>query len=168
MTSWGNFSHPMYKTSWCLRCSPFRYKWVRRGSRHGLPARWKQMSGCRQFVQLHWTAKGCPSTQNWIFSSSPSRHVSAAPLSLFIASGFNPDIKRDDHCRSSPSPFLGTSYFVTLYLVSSFLHALIFLYCLRGNRSRGLGAVRGLSIGRGCADCPPCFTWRHTCGYRHK
>ena len=79
-----------------------------------------------------------------------------------------PDIKRDDHCRSSPSPFLCTSYFVTLYLVSSFLHALIFLYCLRGNRSCGLGAVRGLSIGRGCADCPPCFTWRHTCGYRHK
>lgn len=168
MTSWGNFSHPMYKSSWYWRCSPYRCRWERRGSHLSQQGRWKRPSGRLLIVQLHWTAKRCPSTQNWIFSSSPSRHVSAAPLSLFIASGFNPDIKRDDHCRSSPSPFLCTSYFVTLYLVSSFLHALIFLYCLRGNRSCGLGAVRGLSIGRGCADCPPCFTWRHTCGYRHK
>ena len=34
----------------------------------------------------------------------------------------------------------------------------VFFLSFCHNRSRGLGAVRGLSIGRGCADCPPCFT----------
>ena len=53
-----------------------------------------------------------------------------------------PDIKRDDHCRSSPSPFLCTSYFVTLYLVSLFLHARSVLPLIgrSGLRLRGHGA----------------------------
>ena len=86
MTSWGNFSHQMYKSSWYWRCSPYRCRWERRGSHRGQQGRWKRPSGRLLIVQLHWIAKRCPSTQNWIFSSSPSRHVSAAPLSLFIAS----------------------------------------------------------------------------------
>ena len=46
-----------------------------------------------------------------------------------------------------------------------FLHAGVLLYCLRGNRSRGLCAVSRLRIGRSRADRAPCLTTRQT--YAH-
>ena len=60
---------------------------------------------------------------------------------------------------------LCTSYIVPLYFSASFLDALVFLYCLRGDSSRSLCAVASLSIRRSRADRPPCLATRHSeCG----
>ena len=67
--------------------------------------------------------------------------------------------------RSDPFGSLPFSMYPPMHGGSSFLHSLIFLYCLRGNRSRGLCAVSRLRIGRSRTDRAPCLTTRQT--YAH-
>ena len=57
--------------------------------------------------------------------------------------------------------FLSSNSLTRSFVNSLFLHSLIFLYCLRGNRSCGLCAVAYLRIGRSRADRAPCLTAGH-------
>ena len=70
--------------------------------------------------------------------------------------------------KKGSDPFGSLPFSFPLYIVhcpfvlsASLLDALIFLYCLRGNRSRGLCAVSRLRIRRSRADRAPSLTARH-------